>query len=141
MVNLFRKLLIRIGKIIPFVFAFIVVISHVESICAILNDDIILDLEGYYSYNVPISNYIGNIVYVDWFDVFLLYILAIALEFCKYNMRAVHFLLLNLFIRALLEHFYLDTLVVVHLCAFMALLGLYCVYGGFKMIPQQKDKF
>ena len=24
---------------------------------------------------------------------------------------------------------------------FMALYGLYCVYGGFKMIPQQKGNF
>jgi hypothetical protein len=69
MVTLFRKLLIRVGKVIPFVFAFIVVISHIESIFAILNDDIVLDFEGYYTYNVPISNYIGNIVYIDWFDV------------------------------------------------------------------------
>ena len=31
MATFFRKLLIRIGKVIPFVFAFIVVISHIES--------------------------------------------------------------------------------------------------------------
>lgn len=134
MVTLFRKLLIRVGKVIPFVFAFIVVISHIESIFAILNDDIILDFEGYYTYNVPISNYIGNIVYIDWFDVLLLYVLAVALEFCWRNMLAVHYLLLNLAVRTLVEHFYIESGMVVGIVSFMALAGLYCVYGGFKIL-------
>ena len=134
MATFFRKLLIRIGKVIPFVFAFIVVISHIESIYAILNDDIILDLEGYYSYNVPISNYIGNIVYIDWFDVLLLYVLAVALEFCWRNMLAVHYLLLNLAVRTLVEHFYIESGIVVGIAGFMALAGLYCVCGGFKIL-------
>ena len=134
MVTLFRKLLIRVGKVIPFVFAFIVVISHIESIFAILNDDIILDLEGYYTYNVPISNYIGNIVYIDWFDVLLLYVLAVALEFCWRNMLAVHYLLLNLAVRTLVEHFCIESGIVVGIASFMALAGLYCVCGGFKIL-------
>ena len=139
MVTLFRKLLIRVGKVIPFVFAFIVVISHIESIYAILNDDIILDLEGYYTYNVPISNYIGNIVYIDWFDVLLLYILAIALEFCWRNMLAVHYLLLNMAVRTLVEHVYVEGGIFVGLASFMALCGLYCVYGGIKILSSRKQ--
>lgn len=140
MVTLFRKLLIRIGKVIPFVFAFIVVISHIESIYAILNDDIILDLEGYYSYNVPISNYIGSIVYIDWFDVLLLYILAVALEFCWRNMLAVHYLLLNLAVRTLVEHFYIESGIVVGIASFMALAGLYCVHGGIKVLTNSQKQ-
>lgn len=134
MVTLFRKLLIRVGKVIPFIFAFIVVISHIESIFAILNDDIILDFEGYYTYNVPISNYIGSIVYIDWFDVLLLYVLAVALEFCWRNMLAVHYLLLNLAVRTLVERVYIESGIVIGIASFMALAGLYCVYGGIKIL-------
>ena len=137
MVTLFRKLLIRVGKVILFVFAFIVVISHIESIFAILNDDIILDFEGYYTYNVPISNYIGNIVYIDWFDVLLLYVLAVALEFCWRNMLAVHYLLLNLAVRTLVEYFYIESGIVVGLAGFMALAGLYCVCEGIKTLTNK----
>jgi len=140
MVTLFRKLLIRVGKVIPFVFAFIVVVSHIESVYAILNDDIILDLEGYYSYNVPISNYIGNIVYIDWFDVLLLYVLAVALEFCWRNMLAVHYLLLNLAVRTLVEYFYIESGIVVGLASFMALAGFYCVYGGIKILLSSRKQ-
>lgn len=141
MVTLFRKLLIRIGKVIPFVFAFVVAFGYCETLYAVANGYMILDIDGDYIYNIPITFFLGNIVYIDWFDVFLLYVLAVALEFCKYNMRAVHYLLLNLAVRTLVEHFYLDWWVVVSLASFMALLGLYCVYGGFKMIPEQKGKF
>ena len=134
MVTLFRKILIRTGKIIPFVFAFVVALSYIESIYAVSNEIMVADTEGGYVYYLPISNYIGNIVYIDWFDVLLLYILAIALEFCWRNMLAVHYLLLNLAVRTLVEHFYIESGIVVGLASFMALAGLYCVYGGFKIL-------
>ena len=134
MVTLFRKILIRTGKIIPFVFAFVVALSYIESIYAVSNEIMVADTDGGYVYYLPIRNYIGNIVYIDWFDVLLLYILAIALEFCWRNMLAVHYLLLNLAVRTLVEHFYIESGIVVGLASFMALAGLYCVYGGFKIL-------
>lgn len=134
MVNLFRKILIRVGKVIPFVLAFIVAIGYVESAYAIYYELYEMCDDGSVILYTPISNYIGNIVYIDWFDVFLLYVLAVALEYCKYNLRAVHFLLLNLLIRTLVEHVWLDGGIVVGIASFMALAGLYCVYGGFKML-------
>lgn len=82
MVTLFRKLLIRVGKVIPFVFSFVVALSYIESIYAVSNEIMIADTYGDFVYYLPISNYIGNIVYIDWFDVLLLYVLAVALEFC-----------------------------------------------------------
>lgn len=134
MITFFRKLLIRVGKIIPFVFAFIVMVSHIETAYAVLNDKIVIDMEGYYTYDVPISNYIGNIVYIDLFDVLLLYILGVALEFCWRNMLAVHYLLLNLAVRTLTEHFYIESGIVVWLAGFMALACSYCIYGGITIL-------
>ena len=71
MVTLFRKILIRTGKIIPFVFAFVVALSYIESIYAVSNEIMVADTDGGYVYYLPIRNYIGNIVYIDWFDVLL----------------------------------------------------------------------
>lgn len=141
MTNLFRRLLIRLGKVIPFVFAFIVACSHIETIYAIMNDYYIIDTDGYYTYNVPISDYVGSIVYIDCFDVLLLYILAVALEFCWRNILSVHYLLLNLAVRTILSNFFLDWWIIVGVASFMALFGLFCAYGGIKMIPQQKERF
>lgn len=130
MVTLFRKILIRSGKIIPFVLAFIVVVGYIESTHAVYNELYEMCDDGSVILYTPISNYIGNIVYIDWFDVLLLYVLAVALEFCWRNMLAVHYLLLNLAVRTLLEHFYIESGIVVGIASLMALAGLYCTYGG-----------
>ena len=139
MVTLFRKLLIRVGKVIPFVFAFVVALSYIESIYAVSNEIMIADTDGGFVYYLPISNYIGSIVYIDWFDVLLLYVLAVALEFCWRNMLAVHYLLLNLAVRTLVEHVYIESGIVIGLASFMALAGLYCTYGGIKILSSRKQ--
>ena len=138
MVTFFRKLLIRLGKVIPFVFAFIVSFGYCETIYAVANDYMVLDTDGDYIYNIPITFFLGNIVYIDWFDVLLLYVLAVALEFCWRNMLAVHYLLLNLAVRTLVEHFYIESGIVVGIASFMVLCGLYCVYGGIKILLTHK---
>ena len=134
MVTLFRKILIRSGKVIPFILAFVVMIGYIESIYALITDNYEMYSDGDVVLFTPISNYIGNIVYIDWFDVLLLYVLAVALEFCWRNMLAVHYLLLNLAVRTLVEHFYIESGIVVGLASFMALCGLYCVCGGIKIL-------
>lgn len=141
MVHLCRKLLIRIGKVIPFVLAFIVLVGYVENVYSVLTDRICIDEYGMAFYYCPFSTWISNLVYIDWFDVLLVWILCFALELCKYSFRCAYYLLLNLFVRTSLEYFYLDNGIVVGLASFMALAGFYCVCGGFKMIPQQRNKF
>lgn len=134
MVTLFRKILIRSGKIIPFALAFIVAVGYLESTHAVYNELYEMCDDGSVILYTPISNYIGNIVYIDWFDVLLLYVLAVALEFCWRNMLAVHYLLLNLAVRTLVEHFYIESGIVVGIASFMALAGLYCAYGGITIL-------
>ena len=139
MVTLFRKILIRSGKVIPFILAFVVVIGYIESTYALITDNYEMYSDGDVVLFTPISNYIGNMVYIDWFDVLLLYVLAVALEFCWRNMLAVHYLLLNLAIRTLVEHFYIESGIVIGIASFMALCGLYCVYGGIKILSSRKQ--
>jgi hypothetical protein len=140
MVTLFRKILIRSGKVIPFILAFVVVIGYIESTYALITDNYEMYSDGDVVLFTPISNYIGNIVYIDWFDVLLLYVLAVALEFCWRNMLAVHYLLLNLLFRTLTERVYLDWWVVVGIASFMALAGLYCVNGGMKILLSSRKQ-
>jgi hypothetical protein len=140
MVTLFRKILIRSGKSIPFILAFVVVIGYIESTYALITDNYEMYADGDVVLFTPISNYIGNIVYIDWFDVLLLYVLAVALEFCWRNMLAIHYLLLNLAVRTLVEHVYIESGIVVGLASFMALAGLYCVYGGIKILLSSRKQ-
>lgn len=130
MATLFRKILIRVGKTIPFVLAFIIAIGYGELICSIIYNQTIVSADGDVLYYMPINNYIASIIYIDYFDVLLLYILAIALELCKYNFRCVHYLTLNLAVRTLLERVSLDESTIIPICGVMAAMGLICACGG-----------
>lgn len=134
MITLFRKILIRCGKVIPFILAAIISFGYIESIYAILTENYVEFASGEVVYFCRISIFIGNVVYIDWFDVLLLYILAFALELCKYNFRCVHYLLLNLAVRCVLEHTLLDEWLVITISSFMALCGIICAFGGIKAL-------
>jgi len=141
MANLFRKILIRLGKIIPFVLAFILLVGYIESIYAVISQNLIVDVEDETLYNLPITFFLSDIVFIDWLDVFLVWILCFALELCKYAFRCAYLITLNLPFRRLVAHVSMADGITISLYAIMALFGLFCVYGGFKMIPQQKGKF
>lgn len=136
MVTLFRKLLIRLGKTIPFVLAFILLVGYVETIYSIITNNTIVDAEENAIYNIPISFSLADVVYIDWLDVLLIWVLCVALELCKYSFRCAYLITLNLPFRWLVEHFYIESGIVIGIASFMALCGLYCVYGGIKMISK-----
>ncbi len=141
MITFFRRLLVRLGKTIPFVLAFMLLVGYIESIYAVISQNLIVDVENETLYDLPITFFLSSIVYIDWFDVLIVWILCVALELCKYSFRCAIYLTLNLAVRYALETLSLDGWVIIPLCSFMALFGLFCVYGGFKMIKYQKRKF
>ena len=140
MVTLFRKLLIRLGKTIPFVLAFVLSVGYTETVYAIISDNTIIDAEENIIYNLPISFFLADIVYIDWFDVLLVWILCVALELCKYSFRCIYLITLNMPFRWLVEHVYIESGIVVGLASFMALAGLYCVYGGIKILLSSRKQ-
>ena len=140
MVTLFRKLLIRLGKTIPFVLAFILLVGYVETIYSIITNSTIVDAEENIIYNLPISFFLADIVYIDWLDVLLVWILCFALELCKYSFRCAYLITLNLPFRWLVAHVSMPDGIVIGLYVFMALAGLYCVYGGIKILLSSRKQ-
>lgn len=136
----FRKLLIRIGKVIPFLLAFILLVNYLEIIYSIAYDVTIMDFNGYLIYTTPISNHIGDMVYIDWFDVLLVYVLCFALELCKYTFRCAHLLLLNSAFRFVVERFDIPNSIIIALCVFMALCAIICLYGGIRILIDNYNK-
>jgi len=126
----FKKILIRIGKVLPFLFVFIILIGYIENVYAIAFDITITDIDGETYIYTPISTYISYIVYIDWIDVFLLYIICFALELCWRTFLCVHMILANLVVRCVLEHVYLQYGIVIGLQVFLALWAIYCIYNG-----------
>lgn len=134
MVTLFRKLLIRLGKIIPFVLAFILLVGYVETIYAIITNNTEADAEDNIVYYMPTTFFISEKVFVDWLDVLLVWILCVALELCKYSFRCAYLITLNLPYRWLVEHVSMSDDTIIGIASFMALAGLFCVYGGIKVL-------
>ena len=136
MVTLFRKLLIRLGKTIPFVLAFILIVGYVETIYSIITNNTIIDAEENIIYNMPISFFLADIVYIDWLDVLLVWILCFALELCKYSFRCAYLITINLPFRWLVEHYKISDNIIVTCSFIMTLLSLLCLYGGIKVIKR-----
>jgi hypothetical protein len=122
------------GKLLPFIYVIVILVGLLENVYAILTARTITDMDGNLIYYSPISAYIGSIIYIDWIDVFLLWKLAIALEYCKYNLRCVYFNTLNLPIRYVLEHVEMESELIIPIYILMSLYAIYCLYGCFLKI-------
>lgn len=138
MTTFFRKFLIRLGKAISFLTTIIMVIGYSETIYAITTNNIMETSSSDFVYYLPISDYVSHIIYIDWFDVLLIWVLCFALELCKYAFRCAWYITLALCLRFAFERFYIENGIVIGICVFMALWGLYCANGGLKVLTNKQ---
>lgn len=95
MINSFRRLLIRIGKILPFVICFIVCISYTES----LYGNIIV--YGDISFiETPISFFVAEYFEYDLLSLVVMLTISVAIETCYWNKLAIIYLCINLYERS-----------------------------------------
>lgn len=95
MINSFRRLLIRIGKILPFVLCFIVCISYTES----LYGNIIV--YGDISFiETPISFFVAEYFEYDLLSLVVMLTISVAIEKCYWNKLAIIYLCINLYERS-----------------------------------------
>ena len=95
MINSFRRLLIRIGKILPFVLCFIVCISYTES----LYGNIIV--YGDISFiETPISFFVAEYFEYDLLSLIVMLTISVAIETCYWNKLAIIYLCINLYERS-----------------------------------------
>lgn len=90
-----RLSLIRIGKILPFLFCAIVAFSYSESLFAVLTNNYV-DFCGVVLPNKPISVAIGVFAEYGVQTIVVLTIITIAIETCIYNKLGVTYLAANL---------------------------------------------
>ena len=95
MINSFRRLLIRIGKILPFVLCFIVCISYTES----LYGNIIV--YGDISFiETHISFFVAEYFEYDLLSLVVMLTISVAIETCYWNKLAIIYLCINLYERS-----------------------------------------
>lgn len=106
-IHSFRVLLIRLGKISPFLITFLVFISYVESLLALMTNSL-AEYNGEVVLYKPISWDIASYFEYDMYVVAFLTILAIAIETCIWNKLALLYLFIQLMEKGLLAHVMLD---------------------------------
>ena len=136
MVNFFRKMLIRVGKVTPFLLAFIILVCSTENVYSILTNRIAIDDYGLMFYYCPVGTWLSDVIYIDWLDVLLVWILCIALELCKYSFRCAYLITLNLPFCWLVENHEISENLIICCSFVMILLSLFCLYGGIKVIKR-----
>ena len=131
--NSARRLLIRIGKALPFIICFFILIGFVESLLALMRGDFLL-FEGSITLNTPLTFFIASVVRYDWIVVLLTAIVSFATETCRWNKYAVVFLILqilerNYFSSVELYIEYIYAIVVINI-----LVSGFFVFKGIKII-------
>lgn len=86
-----RRLLIRIGKILPFSLCFIVFMGYTESAIALVTHDFLL-FDNNMTLNTPVSFWIAKRFTYDWLMLFVILVISIAIETCKWNKIAILYL-------------------------------------------------
>lgn len=127
-----RRVLIRVGKSLPFILCFIVLIAYTESAFALATSDF-LTYNGYTIPNTPISFYIANnFAEYDFVMCVIVFIISIAIEACKWNLRAIYFLFANQFEKYYFD-FELEPTTIYLICFVNIIVASYLIWKGFSI--------
>ncbi len=132
MVNTFRKLLIRIGKCLPFVICFLVCIHYAESLFALISQDF-CEYGDAIILNTRVSFRIAKYMDYNIQMLLIIAIISIAIDTCIYNKLACLYLGANLLQKSYFAY-ELDEWVIVIVCLVNLLVAGYITYKGVKIL-------
>lgn len=129
----FRVLLIRLGKISPFLITFLVFISYGESLVALMTNSL-AEYNGEVVLYKPLSWAIASYFEYDMYVVALLTVLAIAIETCIWNKLALLYLFVQLIEKVWLSHVILDLWAYYIIVIANALISLILTWKGLRNV-------
>ena len=131
--NKARRILINIGKTLPFIVCFIVMLSYIEATIAIYRTNYLL-FHDYVTLDKPISQLIGCYFEYDWVHVFVLTIISFAVETCKWNKISVLYLALHLAFKHYISQFELEPTTIYIICIINIVIISFLCYKGVKQL-------
>ena len=137
MINTFRRLLIRFGKILPFVLCFIVFISYVESLIALLAENFMI-YGDYITLNTPISFAHAKVFEYDMLTIFAATILSVSIQTCVWNKIGLLYLALQLISCKYIEAQELEPTTIYIICTLNIIVAGYLTYKGLRIISQKQ---
>lgn len=132
MINRFRRLLIQVGKVLPFAVCFLVVINFTETVFALATNDFLM-YDGIIIPNTRISFFIGHYFEYNIQMLVVLCIISIAIETCIYNKLACGYLGINLAEKSYFD-FELEPTTIYIICLANILVAGYLTVKGIKIL-------
>lgn len=133
MINSARRLLITLGKTLPFIVCFVVFVGYAETIISVYTNDYLF-YDGFYTPNTPISFWIAEKAKYDWFIVFVLLTISIAINTCCWNKLSVLYLGLHLVFKGYVSDIELEEPAIVCLCVINIIITSIIIYKGVRRI-------
>lgn len=128
-VNRTRRLLIYIGKVLPFLVCFLILISYIECICSILLCKYLVYID-YACLDKPISHFIAQYFEYDLLTVVICLIIGIAVETCVWNKLSTLYLAVHLLFKHYIEGVEVEVCTAIIICLTNAIILLILVYKG-----------
>ena len=135
MINRFRRLLIQVGKVLPFTVCFLVVINFTETVFALATNDFLM-YDGIVIPNTRISFFIGHYFEYNLQMLVVLCIISIAIETCVYNKLACGYLGVNLAEKSYFD-FELEPTYIYIICLANIIVAGYLTLKGLRILIKQ----
>ena len=136
MINRFRRLLIQIGKVLPFVVCALVAINYAETAFALATNDFLM-YDGIVIPNTRISFFIGHYFEYNIQMLVVLVIISIATETCIYNKLACGYLGVNLAEKSYFD-FELEITTIYLICLANIIVAGYLTWKGLRIISRKQ---
>ena len=136
MIHKARVWLIRLGKVLPFVICFIVMLSYSETAFNLATNDL-FSWRGIVIPSKPISWHIGRYFEYNLQMLVVLCIISIAIETCIYNKLACGYLGVNLAEKSYFD-FELEPTTIYIVCIVNILVAGYLTIKGIKILIQHE---
>lgn len=130
-----RRLLIRIGKLLPFFLCLIVAVGYAETIYALVANNYVL-YNNDITLNTPISFWVGKIFIYDWVTLSIIVLIGFAIETCRWHKIATAYLALQIYERDLIASVELEEYTILEIAIANLIVSIYLVYKGIKTITK-----
>ena len=135
MINKFRRLLIRVGKILPFIVCLLILLQYAETAFALLLSDFLV-YDDMVIPNTPISFFIGRYFEYNLQMFVVLCIISIAIETCLANKACCVYIGVNLYEKSYFANVELYKEYIYAICAINMIVCSYLTYKGIKILTK-----
>ena len=139
MINKFRRLLIRVGKILPFIVCLLILLQYAETAFALLLSDFLV-YDDMVIPNTPISFFIGRYFEYNLQMFVVLCIISIAIETCLANKACCVYLGVNLYEKSYFANVELYTEYIYAICAANIIVSGYFTYKGIRILTNSQKQ-